>query len=96
MNKVVMFLLSKIIRQVVESNESVCIDNTKYFLENGVLYKFKYGWDEQPIRIEWFDYGDTYKAINSFVLYLSNIEDTDIETISIERKPTNKITTVWD
>lgn len=93
MNKVIMFLLNKVVSELVLNDESICINGTNYYLEDGRLFKFRQGWHNQPEKIEYFDYENTDEAIGKFVLYLSKIDD--IENISIGTKPKCRTETVW-
>lgn len=91
MNNIIKTLLLNTISEVIVNGNCFDIDGTRYFLDEGVLYSFKY-YQSKPKWIERFDYGNSEAAILMFVHFLSNMIDVENIEIVEAPKPSQNIT----
>ena len=92
MNNVIKKLMQNTISEIIANGKCLEIDGTCYFLDDGVLYSFKY-YKSEPQWIERFDYSNTEGAILMFANYLSNM--IDVENVEIVDMPKPTTITVW-
>lgn len=94
MNKIIKTLLNKTMSEIIANGKCVSVNGTRYFLDEGALYSLK-SWQSSPEWIKRFDYGNTEKAVDCFISYLSDMIDLEIEYFEEADLPTPENQIVW-